>query len=128
MEYKQTLILDYSTWRCGGPQGDNVLGKGDTFLRNKEGFMCCLGQFSLQVKPELTVDKISEIGEPFSLREEIPGLGWYDDDIDEWANTQLSDDAMAINDSTQTTPEHKIELLKDLFATEGYEITVINKP
>lgn len=124
----QKLILDYSKWRCGGT-GPNVLGEGHTSLYNPQGYMCCLGQFSLQLKPELTPKEIMNQACPDDLNIDIealveptvPGLTTYSD-------TSLSLRAMSINDDKDTTPQQKIEMLKELFKQEGYEIEVINQP
>jgi hypothetical protein len=49
------LVLDESIWRCGDDAKDpnKSRGTGYTKLLNEEGYMCCLGQFSLQLSPEL---------------------------------------------------------------------------
>lgn len=130
---EKKLILDYSTWRCGG-HSENALGKGDTMLLNEDGYMCCLGQFSLQLKPELSSKRLLHLGVPDEIGEEIPFLATpsnmcdHIDDVGYYQNTQLADEAIAINDNPVTTPEHKIDQLKALFAQVGYEIEVINKP
>jgi hypothetical protein len=134
------LTLDYAKWRCGGNNpGLNVLGEGRTCLLNDQGFMCCLGQISLQLKSDLTQESIKDINSPGSLSLEVPLLSGYQDDIwiDEdgeevndsrWDDTDLSQEAMAINDNPLTTPEEKIVKLQELFGEEGYIIKVINKP
>lgn len=128
---KKKLILDYSTWRCGGERDTDKykLGVGDTQLLNGYGYMCCLGQFSLQLKPELTKSEILNKAFPEDLGYEIDMLTSPDFDYEAgYRNTSLSDDAADINDRTETTPEEKIQELKVLFLLEGYEIDVINKP
>ncbi len=57
-------ILDYSTWRCGD-DGVNKVGYGTTMLLNKEGYMCCLGQFCIQ--EGASKEKILEKAEPIDL-------------------------------------------------------------
>lgn len=60
----KTLILKEAKWRCGDVttnpikeidgkkvEIDVCRGKGNTELKNKEGYMCCLGQFTQQLKP-----------------------------------------------------------------------------
>lgn len=47
----KTLTLDLKKWRCGGDygvKGESSLGRGETELLNKQGCMCCLGQFAEQ--------------------------------------------------------------------------------
>lgn len=126
---EKKLVLDYSKWRCGS-NGEHKLGKGDTLLENEDGFQCCLGQFSLQLNKELTSADILALGEPFEVKKRIDILTDGDEDPDEFfgfSNSAVSTSAMDINDEDETTPEEKVSLLKVLFATEGYEIEVINK-
>lgn len=118
------LILDYSTWRCGG-NDLNKLGIGDTCLINKEGFMCCLGQFSLQLSKVTKGEMLAE-GEPSDLPMVIPDLSEFDDGS--YYSTVLSDDAIGINDNPNTTPSDKVKELKTLFSKSGYEIEVVSQP
>ena len=53
------FTIDRSKWRCGGDDGK---GWGETQLLNEEGFMCCLGQCSLQ--SGLSEEEIYRLGEP----------------------------------------------------------------
>lgn len=125
------LILDYSNWRSGGSEGspvtENIVGKGSTQMLNDEGFMCCLGQFAPQLNCDVKFEGMRGTGEPCD-NGLIKLLTINDDDDGIVENTQLSTDAMDINDDNETTPEKKIVLLKALFATNNCEIEVINKP
>lgn len=120
----KTLILDYSKWRSGA-EGDNKVGEGKTKLLNSEGFMCCLGQFSTQLAPELSKNSILGESSPAYLSKSIPGLSYKKIDIIK--DTPLSNKAIEINDNEDTTPERKIVLLRKLFRSKGYKIKVINK-
>lgn len=125
----KTLVLDYSTWRCGGNRGKNKLGKGSTYLVNDQGFMCCLGQFTPQLNPSITPKQMKDCGEPDQINEDIPVLTKErDEEQDTIVNSELSTKAMTINDDEDTTPEEKIQELQYLFKEEGYEIQVVNKP
>ena len=62
------------------------------------------------------------------IKEEIPGLSYFDHDYSCYSNTSLADEAYQINDEENTTPQEKIELLKELFGKHGYEIEVVNMP
>lgn len=135
---KKKLVLDYSTWRCGGDTVNiNKLGEGNTQLLNRQGFMCCLGQFSMQLNetiannPQLMLGK----GEPYEVEKEIPDLvysdkSYRDDESDDYdilyVDSDLSAEAIFINDKCDTTPEEKIVKLKELFDKYDYEIEVIN--
>lgn len=109
----KTLTLDLKKWRCGA-NGQNQLGAGRTRLLNKEGFMCCLGQFSLQLGA--TELDILDWGKPSSAGLSIPEL-----------NDNLSYDAIGINDNERLTTEQRIAELKELFSKHGFEIKVINQ-
>lgn len=119
------LILDYSTWRCGY-NGPNKLGEGVTALLNKEGYMCCLGQFAKQLNSDVEDEELLNIGMPEELDIDIPLL--VDKMMNCYNDTRVATKAANINDDSGTTPEEKIKKLKELFAQEGYEIEVINTP
>jgi len=125
MEYKlpKTLTLDYKKWKCGCDGGGikNRHGVGDTFLLNDQGYMCCLGQFSLQanIPKRHMINKES----PADLLANIKGL--TNEDIEE---TTLSQEAIAINDSIYTSIPEKVHNLQQLFKQHGYTIKVKNLP
>lgn len=142
MNKPEKLILDYSTWRCGD-KGDHTLGDGDTALRNDQGFMCCLGQWSIQCGAN--VDELIGRGEPSEIETPIHLFVIeqthtdYDFDPvtgeevltaipDGKTNTVLAIEAMSINDNSTTTPEEKIIALTELLANAGVVLEVINKP
>lgn len=141
MEKPKKLILDYSKWRCG-EGGPNQLGDGATELCNEQGFLCCLGQWSLQLGiPE---EELKGKGEPNELSTLIPLFATEEKEIGEEYDSmtdsytecvetykrtnQLAVDAIEINDKRTTTPEEKIQELTELLLTEGIELEVINKP
>lgn len=122
MKAKKQLTLDYSKWRCGDISQDNSLGKADTQLLNEDGYMCCLGQFSLQLgcKEEQILSQF----EPDSTGIYIPFLTTKRDK----RNTDLSNKAIEINDDPETTPEEKISLLRKFLNGKGIRLVVKNKP
>lgn len=118
------LVLDYSKWRCGR-DSINQLGIGQTYLKNSDGFMCCLGQWCEQAGvPEVQLIRITT---PAYLKHFVPLFNRIDNEFNE-INTELSIKAMKINDTTDTTPEYKIQALKELLLENGIELEVINKP
>ena len=126
----EKLILDYSKWRCG-VDGDNKLGEGDTALLNSEGYLCCLGQFSLQLNKALTEKNIRGMGKPEEIGKEIPLLVQENYNYNKnslFDETELTEFAIDINDDPTTSSEEKISQLKELFLKQNYEIEVINKP
>src|SRR5690348_13655826 len=127
MENKK-LVLDYSKWICGG-EGPHKLGKGKVALLNNEGYMCCLGQWSLQLGA--TDSQIINMGEPYEPNLDIPGLTIMMEDEYDYdqikmiaKNSKFSEDAMLINDGEASTPEAKITALSALCKTHGFELEV----
>jgi len=120
MTDKKTLTLDISKWRCG-LDSDNALGKGPTKLLNKEGYMCCLGQFALQLGySELSIKNQgmpSDIGTKSDKDHLL---------VDE-RGLEFSIKAAAINDDEFTTPKQKIRQLKELCEKYGYTLQVVNE-
>jgi hypothetical protein len=116
---KKQLFIDYSKWRFGSDR-ENKLGRGDTALLNSQGFMCCLGQFSLQLG--CSKEEIKGEAEPGWIHKEIPVLT-----TKKKANTLFSNKAMEINDDDNTTPEEKIAALKTLLKKKGIKLIIKNK-
>lgn len=117
------LVLDYSKWRSG-LEGYNKLGKGETRLKNEQGFMCCLGQWCEQIGgPEInlmnitTPTNLNVLVDPFNYRD---GIGF--------SSSRLSIKAMQINDDVRTKPDGKIIELKELLNSYGIDLEVINQP
>lgn len=123
MNKPEKLILDYSKWRCG-EDGPNKLGEGIVALKNDEGFMCCLGMWSLQLGA--SEDEILNKGEPNEIGTLIPLFTEIDDDAR--LSTNLSCICIGINDREETTPDEKISELKTALGIEGIQLEVINKP
>lgn len=119
------LILDYSKWRSGGSGGSYKIGKGNTSLLNDQGYMCCLGQFALQLGAE-EKDVLNTLA-PAGINKRIPELT---DMSSEYCkeNNAFSRRAIEINDHPSTTPEIKIEQLTELCKNHNFELEVINKP
>ena len=118
------LTLDVSKWRCGA-NGSYMLGEGDTELLNSEGFMCCLGQFASQLNPIIKTEDLLFQGEPSDINYEIVDLNKKTGFIN-MGNTDLSNEAININDDDNTTVIEKIQLLKELFIKYNYEIEIVN--
>jgi hypothetical protein len=129
MEIKQTFTIDCNTWRCGD-DGKYKLGEGSTALLNKKGYMCCLGQVALQLDVH-EADLLGK-GEPDQLNIDIELLTIrYNNNkkkLSIIANSELSSDAMRINDSTESTVSQKMKELKELFNDNGYGLEFINIP
>jgi hypothetical protein len=130
---KKTLILDESIWRCGeegyinyddeNDVRDVKRGVGDTLLKNDKGFLCCLGQFSVQLDKS-TKNYILGEGNPEDLNKVIPLLTKKVQG--KIINTSISTKAININDSTTLTVPEKVSRLKSLFKRRG--VKIIFKP
>lgn len=113
----ETIVIDRSKWRTGDEDRDNGTGIGDTVLKNKEGFLCCLGFMTEQLEPEYELKPYHSM--PSSCQTSIPHLSYTDyipfSKFKTQKNTLLSIQASRINDDCSTTPEEKEGLLKELF-------------
>lgn len=136
MSTERTFIIDCDKWICGGDSIRHLhqcgLGNGITEMLNDCGYMCCLGQVSKQLYPNINLDG----GDPEDVyrsnfendRYFIDILCYYDEKYDRYANTELSVAAMSINDEKKTSVKTKISKLTDLFAGHGYDLNFINVP
>lgn len=126
-----TYTLDTSKWRCGGSVPS--LGKGDTFLLNHEGYMCCLGQFSLPyVSDEESLRILADPKDAANdldcgYHEAFVTEGWRKGATCSWVNTELAAELMAVNDCPVTTPAEKVEQIRVLLAQEGHELVVVDE-
>ncbi len=133
MKLPKELVLNYRTWICGQPDINenkkNCHGKGFTSLLNKEGFMCCLGQFSKQAKCKK--EDLLYVSMPEELDKLIVGLTkkkknmFGDLDI---IDTKMSERAININDDEDTTIIEKVRGLRKTFGRNGYTIKLKNFP
>lgn len=122
---KKTLKLNYSKWRSGS-DGEHKTGEGSNSFLNKEGNMCVLGQFSLQMDKKMTAKCILDVSMPSSLAGVIPGLSTMKDG--KIVNTPLAEKAVGINDEEHTTPTEKIKQFREIFSKAGYNIKVTHRP
>jgi len=121
----KTLILDFSKWRAGGDDiKENKIGKGNTQLLNGQGYMCCLGQFSLQLDKNLNKNDIKNLSCPDELLRIIPLLTKKQEL--KIADTKFSTDAININDNPIIKTPERIRLLRGLLKTVGYILQVKN--
>lgn len=127
MSDKIPIIIDRSKWRTGYT-GDNQTGKGMTALVNQEGYCCCLGFISCQ---SMDHKDFYHFAEPEDCKFEVPYLNykyvdkWDDDDF--YKNTDLSKNAIEINDDVDTTPEEKELKLLELFADSPFKLSFVGE-
>lgn len=129
MDKPKKLILDYSKWRCGYNSEVNIspkqLGEGSVRLLNNKGYMCCVGQWSLQCGA--SESELQNSAYPGSLNMLLPPFN-KECKFGDYEDTLLTSDCIKINDDIETTPEEKIKLLTARLDQEGIELEVINKP
>lgn len=125
------FTIDRSKWRCGGDDRHKV-GRGKISLLNASGFMCCLGQTCSQ----LGVKKkdLLNLAEPSELQTDYSGLSdIFFNLVDEgWnrfflKNTNLSHDAIDINDDDEIGQTERERKLKELFKSHGHQIKFTGK-
>lgn len=117
------FILDVKKWRCGGDYYEKGCGRGDTdtFLLDKKGNMCCLGQFGLQLG--LTKADIELVPEPASASVDYGIFGKCSTDI-----PQLTKDLIDINDNSETTITTKLKKIRSRLKRNGHTLEVKNAP
>lgn len=120
-------MLDCEAWLCGrGAKNDNVirsLGGSDesVLLQQFNKKLCCLGQFCKQAG--VPDEEISGLQEPFQIAKkyqptDLVCLGF--------TNSELSFEAMYINDNQSTSVTKKIKLLRSLLKDFGFKLKVKN--
>ncbi len=110
-------ILKKSTWRSGVNSLTST-GKGNTYLLNDEGFMCCLGQFCIQegVEPEIILNKAL----PIMIKDKLPEESLL-------CNPRFESEAVNINDCefAGKPVEQRIYALRKLIEFFGHTLEVI---
>lgn len=120
----QKIVIDRSKWRNGGnnePPSPHACGIGFTKLRNAEGYQCCLGFIC-----EQSTGHTGECHYPAGLGILVPYLTEQHKQYRHYQDTQLTVEAICINDSENTTPQEKEVLLKELFAGK-YELEFVGE-
>ena len=128
---KKVYKLDFSKWRCGNYYTwPYRLGKGPTFLLNKQGFMCCLGQFSEQegIARSVLLGRVTPRSIP---KEEIPAESLRQSVL--FAGNSIYDHllrkAVNINDDKEIKNiAGKFLALRKLFISHGCDIEIANNP
>jgi hypothetical protein len=122
------FIVERSKWRSGGDNGKHQVGKGFTFLENKEGFMCCLGFCAKQ----LGYRNIVSLGEPedieLSSDESNAILDFHNNEHGRYySNSILSKKAIFINDDDEINQKEREKQLRELFKKHGHQIVFKGK-
>lgn len=127
------FVVKREKWRCGGNGSDeNKVGKGSTYLRNEQGFMCCLGHCALQLgvksKEMIGVDMPDGVGlkgdNPVKV---IPVLTKKSKTSSFPTDTTLSTKAATINDDEKLTTKQRERKLKGLFSKYKHQIVFTGK-
>lgn len=116
------LIIDRSKWRTGGrPYSDKL---GPTQLLNREGYMCCLGFYCIQLGNKKE-EEILGVTAPYGV-EDTTGLEFLVNrtlDI----NSKFSCEAIEQNDNDLILDKEREERIKELFKRIDVEVTFINE-
>ena len=126
--YKVTI--DRSKWRTGD-EGPHATGKGETKLRNDQGYKCCLGFICRTIQPRT---KITNCSYPYTTGVAVPLLTkpkpYYKGLEYEYAfqHSDLSREAAAINDKDGTTLRQKEKALKALFKDTPIALEFVGEP
>lgn len=127
------FVIDRSKWRSGG-DGENQIGRGSTLLYNNQGFMCCLGQTCNQIG--VKVKDMRGLGEPGEISgndyKDLPEIFfnveveediWDDGEEEVFLNdTDLSAEAISINDNEEMGQRERERRLRELFAKHGHKL------
>lgn len=119
------FTINRAIWRCGtGDYPNNTHGLGGTSLLNDEGYMCCLGMVCEQVG--VPKSALFESTYPTNVN-----LDDYQDLIhllrDGRSLSDLSANAIRINDDRFTTRTQKESLLKQEFLRHNYELEFVGE-
>lgn len=118
------VTIDRSRWRSG-VEGQFQVGIGETLLLNKQGFMCCLG-FATLATGKVSESDIFKTVFPCDLTTELSPYNKRSEYSDRYVDTDLSDNAAAINDGNLPVEEKEKELIK-LFEIHGIDLEFIGE-
>lgn len=125
MSEKIKVVIDRAKWRTGGDVRPS--GWGETALRNKNGFQCCLGFCVKAFDPKLP---LTGRGDPAHLGVFIPGLASNfvrTSFVPSFTNTRLAMRAMAINDDTTISRRQREAKLLRLFKNSPYQLKFVGE-
>ena len=112
---KQVIEIDRSRWARKIPGKRSYKLFGETCLLNSRGNKCCLGFISSALGVE--DHDLRDVGVPSSIKKEVFPLSVQVEGT--WCtyyeNTELSTNAITINDNDEIAPKDKERLLKELF-------------
>lgn len=138
------IVVDRATWRCGGGKlslasGRGGHGKGQTRLRNDEGYCCCLGFLSRQCglsdaqitgvagMYNLPPDKVAALNQEFTPH----GLNFLSlaGHVSTPGEQPVPDSeagfflrAVRINDNSKLSDTERETQLMELFRENGFEL------
>lgn len=124
-------IIDRSKWRRGGDlQLESIWGQ--TQLLNREGNMCCLG--FVCIKDGFKKKDILEVADPSDIDPDFADVCTSitlkvhsDEDGIYFHSSELTREAININDSEYISEEQREQQLKTLFKKYGHTIIFIGE-
>jgi hypothetical protein len=141
MKRKIKVVIDRSKWRTGG-FSSKATGAGITALLNDEGYMCCLG-FCMAASKVAKKDLLCIASPPTlmnTIKSDSKKLGRVLrsngvralaslslSDYRTYISTDLTSNAMNINDSHDTTPKQKEKAILELFRDSVFDLEFIGE-
>lgn len=130
---KIVIVIDRSKWRTGGNYDEvndtkNLTGRGHTELCNTQGYYCCLGFIGKKFRKNKPMVGCME---PDDCEFDIPELIVYDNSDfygKSRKNSDLTKNAIEINDDCTTTVKQKETKLKTLFKNSCYKLEFVGEP
>ena len=112
----KTFVVDCDTWKC-----ESFPNRGVTYLRNEDGYKCCLGFVCEQAGVKLGVGYANPRSLSLKDQEKVPFL------VEEYAEKgQLTFDAIEINDDGGLKIETRTRKLRKLFKKHGFTMKFKN--
>lgn len=127
---ERLLILDRVRWA----RGTSTAGPANKLLSAINGSMCCLGYCMAQegVPREVLLSQgepADALGACCEYSGPVPGyLVNADDEHWLFSDTDLTGEAMSINDNSASTDEEKVTELNELFNLVGIRVVLVNTP
>ncbi len=119
------IVIDRSKWRCGRVFMTQSHGKGETKLLNDEGYKCCLG-FACEQVGGFSEDDIRSIASPSHLADKlkIKSIPYFADRGTAISlNSELSINAMRVNDNVHYSHHEREDELVKLFDENGIKLS-----
>lgn len=126
-------VLDVEKWICGGGSHNEneacSTGIGMSQMLNRDGYMCCLGQFAVQ--KGVSEKALRGAGTPVGASTHLKTLDEttiYDATFltPDGSHTELAKKLMSVNDDRDTKVTTKISYIRRALKADGHSLKVLN--